>query len=208
MNCPRCGLSNPETAQRCDCGYDFINKSVEEPYFTSSPNTTLSRIAIGAQVVALVLAGGAVLWGLLDGPYRYLSKRLRGVRRLLRFICGTGRHSCGLGVTRGESCGEERAPGGAMDVHCSVCRGARPSVPNQSSVAKPIHTRPVDNYQKSQSIAVPEGMRAASEFGQRESGARAGPEVGRHVDRHFEVDGDAEFASGQGVDAYDLGEIL
>ena len=63
MNCPRCGLINPESAQRCDCGYDFINKSVETPYFTSSPNTALSRIAIGAQVVALVLAGAAVIWG-------------------------------------------------------------------------------------------------------------------------------------------------
>ena len=61
MNCPRCGLINPETAQRCDCGYDFISKSVEKPCFTSSPNTTISRIAVGAQVVALVLAGGAVI---------------------------------------------------------------------------------------------------------------------------------------------------
>jgi hypothetical protein len=65
MNCPQCGLINPETAQRCDCGYDFINKSVEKPYSTSSPNTKLSRTAIGAQVVALVLAGGAVIWGCL-----------------------------------------------------------------------------------------------------------------------------------------------
>src|SRR5579864_5023371 len=65
MNCPRCGLINPETAQRCDCGYDFITKSVEKTYSTSSPTTTRSRIAIGSQVVALVLAGGAVIWGCL-----------------------------------------------------------------------------------------------------------------------------------------------
>src|SRR5215831_14197134 len=65
MNCPRCRLINPETAQRCDCGYDFISKSVEKPHFTSSPSTPLSRVAIGAQVVALVLAGGAVIWGCL-----------------------------------------------------------------------------------------------------------------------------------------------
>ena len=63
MNCPLCGLINPETAQRCDCGYDFINKSGEKLHFTSSPNTTISRIAIRVQVVALVLAGGAVIWG-------------------------------------------------------------------------------------------------------------------------------------------------
>lgn len=63
MNCPRCRLINPETAQRCDCGYDFITNSVEKPYFTSSPRTPLSRIAIGLQVTALILAGAAVIWG-------------------------------------------------------------------------------------------------------------------------------------------------
>ena len=63
MNCPRCGLINPETAQRCDCGYDFVNKSVEKSYLAVSSKTSPSRFAIGAQVVVLVLAGGAVIWG-------------------------------------------------------------------------------------------------------------------------------------------------
>ena len=63
MKCPRRGLINPEATQRCDCGFDFISKSVERPYFESSPDNTRSKIAIGAQVVALLLAGGAVVWG-------------------------------------------------------------------------------------------------------------------------------------------------
>ena len=63
MNCPRCGLINPETAERCDCGYDFIGKSVEKPSFASSTNTPPSKIAIGAQVGAVVLAGAAAAWG-------------------------------------------------------------------------------------------------------------------------------------------------
>lgn len=128
MNCPRCGLINPESAQRCDCGYDFINKSVETPYFTSSPNTALSRLAIGAQVVALVLAGAAVIWGccmvyvaLNPGP----SGEFGGASV---FICGGGRHAGGLAVTRGGSCGEERAPGAAMGVPRFVGRGAQPTV--------------------------------------------------------------------------------
>ena len=63
MNCPRCGLINPGTAQRCDCGYDFISKSLKKSYATSTSNSSSSRIAIGAQAVALVLAGAAVIWG-------------------------------------------------------------------------------------------------------------------------------------------------
>ena len=31
--CPRCRLINPTSAQRCDCGYDFVKKIVERPYF-------------------------------------------------------------------------------------------------------------------------------------------------------------------------------
>lgn len=31
--CPNCGLINPATAQRCDCGYDFEREKIEKPYF-------------------------------------------------------------------------------------------------------------------------------------------------------------------------------
>ena len=34
MDCPRCGLVNPEIAQRCDCGYDFEKETMEKPYHT------------------------------------------------------------------------------------------------------------------------------------------------------------------------------
>jgi len=33
VKCPRCGLINPEIAQRCDCGYDFVTHGVEKPHF-------------------------------------------------------------------------------------------------------------------------------------------------------------------------------
>jgi hypothetical protein len=33
QNCPRCGLTNPRSAQRCDCGFDFLSKTIEKPYF-------------------------------------------------------------------------------------------------------------------------------------------------------------------------------
>jgi hypothetical protein len=37
MEYPRCKLTNPASAQRCDCGYDFETKTLERPYFTSGP---------------------------------------------------------------------------------------------------------------------------------------------------------------------------
>lgn len=32
MKCPKCGLLNPDIAQRCDCGYDFLTDTMKEPY--------------------------------------------------------------------------------------------------------------------------------------------------------------------------------
>ena len=29
LKCPRCGLYNPEAAERCDCGYDFASGEVK-----------------------------------------------------------------------------------------------------------------------------------------------------------------------------------
>ena len=33
MKCPNCKLINPETALRCDCGYDFQSGKMKAPYF-------------------------------------------------------------------------------------------------------------------------------------------------------------------------------
>jgi hypothetical protein len=32
MKCTRCGLINPPSALRCDCGYDFATQTVEAPF--------------------------------------------------------------------------------------------------------------------------------------------------------------------------------
>ena len=34
QNCPNCGLINPENALRCDCGYDFASKTMQESYLS------------------------------------------------------------------------------------------------------------------------------------------------------------------------------
>lgn len=37
MQCPKCRLENPPEAQRCDCGYDFLSKRIEQPYGQELP---------------------------------------------------------------------------------------------------------------------------------------------------------------------------
>ena len=53
MKCARCGLYNPGSAQRCDCGYDFEKRTVEEAYFKQElPKQikTYLLVTIGANV--------------------------------------------------------------------------------------------------------------------------------------------------------------
>lgn len=35
-DCPTCGLVNPSTAQRCDCGWDFAERRVARSYLTDA----------------------------------------------------------------------------------------------------------------------------------------------------------------------------
>jgi hypothetical protein len=36
MDCPNCGLVNSESAQRCDCGYDFNSKTIKDSFLPKS----------------------------------------------------------------------------------------------------------------------------------------------------------------------------
>jgi uncharacterized membrane protein YjgN (DUF898 family) len=66
MDCPKCKLVNPPTAERCDCGYDFKTRTMEYSYLTENDHR-ISKPAIGGALVlallavriALVLAKGA-----------------------------------------------------------------------------------------------------------------------------------------------------
>ena len=56
MDCPRCGLINPDIAERCDCGYDFATNTVERAYFQQKLPTGLKwyfRYVIAASVLHL-----------------------------------------------------------------------------------------------------------------------------------------------------------
>jgi len=60
MKCPRCGLFNPETAQRCDCGYDFDTRTVKNAYFKQDLPREFKTYVILAVVLNVLAALAAV----------------------------------------------------------------------------------------------------------------------------------------------------
>ena len=44
MKCSRCGLFNPDSSERCDCGFNFRTQTVEESYSHHGGNSTTSAV--------------------------------------------------------------------------------------------------------------------------------------------------------------------
>jgi len=56
MECPRCGLINPESTQRCDCGYDFISSTVEKSYFEQKLPKSIKQYVVIISVLNAIAA--------------------------------------------------------------------------------------------------------------------------------------------------------
>jgi|GEM_PF-3117835 len=81
QDCPRCGLVNPPSAQRCDCGYDFVSRSAQQSYLGSqavadsfgSPSASELAVCVLLPFIGLLLGLSA----------RSRGRRVAGSRMLL-----------------------------------------------------------------------------------------------------------------------------
>ncbi len=95
MQCPRCRLENPPTAQRCDCGYDFPTGQVRVSYLPA-PEQSANRVASFAGLVPRVgalLIDASIFWAIGMGialALGFLSNPLAAVERA-RAIIDTAR---------------------------------------------------------------------------------------------------------------------
>jgi hypothetical protein len=60
--CPKCGLTNPSTALRCDCGWDFQSRTAARSYLQQGASEVQRRQRAKDQVLLgiLLILGGTV----------------------------------------------------------------------------------------------------------------------------------------------------
>lgn len=65
-DCPRCGLTNPPVAERCDCGYDFTVQRVLGSYLTSKQRGQIAKTRRRKKILNLTLGILSGLWALRE----------------------------------------------------------------------------------------------------------------------------------------------
>ena len=75
-DCPKCGLTNPASALRCDCGFDFSSKKVEASYLSQqelasaqqrTQSDVLSYVVKAVLFVTVILAFSVIGASFPDG---------------------------------------------------------------------------------------------------------------------------------------------
>ena len=80
--CPKCGLTNPDSAQRCDCGWDFRSETLEKSYLTGNAAQVTASAAyeilpngkkryLKATIVDIAFCLLLPFWGLLIGAVAF-----------------------------------------------------------------------------------------------------------------------------------------
>jgi hypothetical protein len=54
-DCPNCKLLNPESAERCDCGYDFLSGSMQRSFLTDKDRWMRKGGTVGALMVVIFI---------------------------------------------------------------------------------------------------------------------------------------------------------
>src|SRR5215471_16473286 len=97
MNCPKCKLVNPPSAERCDCGYDFKTGMTEESYLTERDKQLSKKTLLGALVryvgevfATMIVAGVGSLFGLTLYPQSRLATLFEGPTYLFFILAGLG----------------------------------------------------------------------------------------------------------------------
>jgi hypothetical protein len=95
-NCPKCDFINPDSAQRCDCGWDFNTQTVQDLFITlPSPEETGYEILPNGKKRYLRATVGDIafcillpFWGLLIGGIALARGEAR--RGLTMMLLGVG----------------------------------------------------------------------------------------------------------------------
>lgn len=106
-DCPCCGLVNPPSAQRCDCGWDFQHAMAMQSYVRDHGPSNHALATLGdraaAQFVDTVIAIGIIL--LSSIPYA-ISESIGNATLACGFIVGMGYIAFSDGFRNGQSYGK------------------------------------------------------------------------------------------------------
>lgn len=64
MKCPNCGLFNPDSAERCDCGYDFNSSKIEKSYIIQKQKNSKKYVLGIFMIIFGALVGLSALFSL------------------------------------------------------------------------------------------------------------------------------------------------
>ena len=81
MECPRCALLNPESAQRCDCGYDFVTRRLESSYLTDKERPGSVRSTANRRAWLIETIGAPALGAVCTFVVLYSAIFETGARR-------------------------------------------------------------------------------------------------------------------------------
>ena len=91
MECPRCRLENPPTAQRCDCGYDFPSGQVEASYLPAHEQSVRRSASFAGLMPRLgaLLIDALIFWAIgmaVAVALGFLSNPLGAVERVRAIV--------------------------------------------------------------------------------------------------------------------------